>query len=240
MSALRKRSAGPAWVAVLALVLGTMSGTSSPASPAAHVLIVKSDDLPQYQQPIDAFVAAHPGKVTTINLGGSKEDGSKQLERAAKEEQIDAVFALGAQAAGTIKVAYIDPLSGPFANTGAQGLAEFQFYADWLNAHGGVLGKENEHGLIEVREGPSRAVIDVEQSFDFVPDHDRHRHLGGDTLTFDHLRPVLREPRVGHPVCGSHSPAALEDQSAQGPASRRDENAVISVIKSVDPVAEDA
>jgi len=53
-------------------------------------------------------------------------------------------FALGAQGAGTIKVAYIDPLSGPFANTGAQGLAEFQFYADWLNKHGGVLGKKLE------------------------------------------------------------------------------------------------
>ena len=55
-----------------------------------------------------------------------------------------ALFALGAQAAGTIKVAYIDPLSGPFANTGAQGLAEFQFYANWLNSHGGVLGKKLE------------------------------------------------------------------------------------------------
>jgi len=99
MSAMRKRAAGPSWLAVLALVLGTMSGTASPAAPAAHVLIVKSDDLPQYQQPIDAFIAAHAGKVTTIDLGGSKEDGSKQLERAAKEGRIDAVFALGAQAA---------------------------------------------------------------------------------------------------------------------------------------------
>ncbi|MGA7983775.1 MAG: branched-chain amino acid ABC transporter substrate-binding protein [Burkholderiales bacterium] len=55
-----------------------------------------------------------------------------------------ALFALGAQAAGTIKIAYIDPLSGPFANTGAQGLAEFQFYAEWLNKRGGVLGKKLE------------------------------------------------------------------------------------------------
>jgi len=54
-----------------------------------------------------------------------------------------ALFAIGAQAQ-TIKIGYIDPLSGPFANTGAQGLAEFQFYADWLNKHGGVLGKKLE------------------------------------------------------------------------------------------------
>jgi branched-chain amino acid transport system substrate-binding protein len=55
-----------------------------------------------------------------------------------------ALFALSAQAAGTIKIGYIDPLSGPFANTGAQGLAEFQFYAEWLNKRGGVLGQKLE------------------------------------------------------------------------------------------------
>ena len=50
----------------------------------------------------------------------------------------------GSAFAQTIKIAYIDPLSGPFANTGAQGLAEFQFYADQLNKKGGVLGKKLE------------------------------------------------------------------------------------------------
>jgi branched-chain amino acid transport system substrate-binding protein len=63
--------------------------------------------------------------------------------RAAAFGAATAAFALGAQAQ-TIKVAYMDPLSGGFANVGAQGLAEFQFYADWLNAHGGVLGKKLE------------------------------------------------------------------------------------------------
>ena len=99
MTALRKRGAGPSWVALLVLTLCALSGSTSRAAPAAHVLIVKSDDLPQYQQPIDAFIAAHPGKITTIDLGGSKEDGVKLLERTAKEGRIDAVFALGAQAA---------------------------------------------------------------------------------------------------------------------------------------------
>jgi branched-chain amino acid transport system substrate-binding protein len=40
----------------------------------------------------------------------------------------------------TIKVAYIDPLSGPFANVGEQGLAEFRFAVNRINAAGGVLG----------------------------------------------------------------------------------------------------
>ena len=54
-----------------------------------------------------------------------------------------ALVAFGAHAQ-TIRIAYVDPLSGAFANTGAQGLAEFQFYADWLNKRGGVLGKKIE------------------------------------------------------------------------------------------------
>ena len=45
-----------------------------------------------------------------------------------------------AAAAQTIKVAYIDPLSGPFAQTGEQGLAEFRFAVERINASG-ILGK---------------------------------------------------------------------------------------------------
>ena len=42
--------------------------------------------------------------------------------------------------AQNIKVAYIDPLSGAFANVGEQGLAEFRFAVDAINKRGGVLG----------------------------------------------------------------------------------------------------
>jgi branched-chain amino acid transport system substrate-binding protein len=49
------------------------------------------------------------------------------------------LISFGAQAQN-IKVAYIDPLSGPFANVGEQGLAEFRFAVDRINAAGGVLG----------------------------------------------------------------------------------------------------
>ena len=51
-----------------------------------------------------------------------------------------ALISFGAWAQ-TIKVAYIDPLSGPFANVGEQGLAEFRFAVDRVNASG-VLGKQ--------------------------------------------------------------------------------------------------
>ena len=40
-----------------------------------------------------------------------------------------------------IKIAFIDPLSGPFASTGTNGLHQFEYAAETLvNANGGVLG----------------------------------------------------------------------------------------------------
>jgi branched-chain amino acid transport system substrate-binding protein len=42
--------------------------------------------------------------------------------------------------AQTVRVAYIDPLSGPFANVGEQGLAEFRFTVERIN-QSGRLGK---------------------------------------------------------------------------------------------------
>jgi len=54
-------------------------------------------------------------------------------------------IAIGLSAAAAfaepIKIAFIDPLSGPFATTGTNGLAEWQFAVDQLvNKKGGVLG----------------------------------------------------------------------------------------------------
>ena len=61
--------------------------------------------------------------------------------------RLPARFALAAGAlliAGTaaaqVKIAYIDPLSGPFANVGDAGLKHFQSIVDQVNAKGGVLG----------------------------------------------------------------------------------------------------
>jgi branched-chain amino acid transport system substrate-binding protein len=45
-----------------------------------------------------------------------------------------------APAAAQLKIAYVDPLSGPFANIGQQGLQHFQFLIERINAAGGALG----------------------------------------------------------------------------------------------------
>ncbi len=54
---------------------------------------------------------------------------------------IAAFAAFSAQAADSIKIGFIDPLSGPFAATGTNGLKQFEYAADTLvNKKGGVLG----------------------------------------------------------------------------------------------------
>jgi branched-chain amino acid transport system substrate-binding protein len=59
--------------------------------------------------------------------------------RAAALALAAATVSFAAQAQ-TVKVAYIDPLSGPFAQTGEQGLAEFRFTVERIN-QSGKLGK---------------------------------------------------------------------------------------------------
>jgi len=48
--------------------------------------------------------------------------------------------ALPGFAADPVRVAFIDPLSGPFAAVGSSGLKQFQFIASEINKSGGVLG----------------------------------------------------------------------------------------------------
>ncbi len=45
---------------------------------------------------------------------------------------------------GPIRIGYIDPLSGPFANAGEIGLLHFEYLAERINETGGVLGRDIE------------------------------------------------------------------------------------------------
>src|SRR5262245_4679434 len=54
-------------------------------------------------------------------------------------------FAQASKAKGNpIKIAYIDPLSGPFANVGEAGLHHFRAMADEINSKGGMNGRPIE------------------------------------------------------------------------------------------------
>ena len=66
---------------------------------------------------------------------------------------------IGARAEDTIKVAYTDPLSGPFAQVGQQNLQQMQYIIDYINAKGGALGKKFELVSFDNKSQPSEELI---------------------------------------------------------------------------------
>ncbi|WP_299554461.1 branched-chain amino acid ABC transporter substrate-binding protein [uncultured Tateyamaria sp.] len=74
-------------------------------------------------------------------------------------------FAAGAD---TIKIAFIDPLSGPFAGTGTNGLHQYQFAAEELvNKKGGVLdGDMFEIVAFDNKISPKESLIQLQVAID--------------------------------------------------------------------------
>ncbi len=72
-----------------------------------------------------------------------------------------------AMAQETVKIGYIDPLSGGGASVGEGGLKTFQFLADELNAKGGILGKKVEIVPLDNKTNPQESLIQA-------PEGDRH------------------------------------------------------------------
>ena len=71
-------------------------------------------------------------------------------------------------AADSVKIAFIDPLSGPFATTGTNGLAEWKFAAEKLvNEQGGVLGGRNfEIVAFDNKISPKESLIQLQVAID--------------------------------------------------------------------------
>ena len=57
----------------------------------------------------------------------------------------------------TVKIGYIDPLSGGGASVGEIGLKIFQFLADEVNAKGGIQGKKVEIVPLDNKTNPQEA-----------------------------------------------------------------------------------
>jgi branched-chain amino acid transport system substrate-binding protein len=66
----------------------------------------------------------------------------------------------------TIKIAFIDPLSGGAASTGEAGLKTFQFLADQLNAKGGVQGRRLEIVGYDNKLNPQESLTQVQKAID--------------------------------------------------------------------------
>jgi branched-chain amino acid transport system substrate-binding protein len=69
------------------------------------------------------------------------------------------IVAQPAAAQDTIKVAYIDPLSGPFASSGDQFLKVFNYIIADINARGGAMGRKFEIVPFDDKLQPSEALI---------------------------------------------------------------------------------
>lgn len=65
-----------------------------------------------------------------------------------------------------IRIAYIDPLSGPFANVGDAGLKHFRFAADRINQEGGVMGREFEIVPMDNKQSASESAQLVQRAID--------------------------------------------------------------------------
>ncbi|MGL4264349.1 MAG: branched-chain amino acid ABC transporter substrate-binding protein [Afipia sp.] len=82
-----------------------------------------------------------------------------------------AAFALpmlggAAMAQDTVKIGYIDPLSGGGASVGEIGLKTFQFLADEVNAKGGILGKKVEIVPLDNKTNPQESLIQAQKAID--------------------------------------------------------------------------
>lgn len=79
-----------------------------------------------------------------------------------------------AAAHATVKIAFIDPLSGPFATTGTNGLAEWNYAADVLvNSQGGVLGGKKIEivafdNKISAKESLIQLQVAIDQGIRFI------------------------------------------------------------------------
>src|SRR4051795_4640413 len=66
----------------------------------------------------------------------------------------------------TVKIGYIDPLSGGGASVGEVGLKTFQFLAEELNAKGGILGKKVEIVPFDNKTNPQESLIQAQKAID--------------------------------------------------------------------------
>ncbi|MGN1288571.1 MAG: branched-chain amino acid ABC transporter substrate-binding protein [Bradyrhizobium sp.] len=71
-----------------------------------------------------------------------------------------------ASAQESIKIGYIDPLSGGGASVGEGGLNTFQYLADELNAKGGILGHKVEIVPLDNKTNPQESLVQAQKAVD--------------------------------------------------------------------------
>jgi branched-chain amino acid transport system substrate-binding protein len=97
-------------------------------------------------------------------IGGRS--GPKGLKVAGLALAVVVASAPLAVAQDTVKIAYIDPLSGPGATVGEVGLKTFQFLAEELNAKGGGAGKKFEILPFDNKTNPQESLVQAQKAVD--------------------------------------------------------------------------
>jgi branched-chain amino acid transport system substrate-binding protein len=72
----------------------------------------------------------------------------------------------GPAASETLKMAFIDPLSGGAASTGEAGLKTFQYLADQINAKGGAAGLKLEVAGYDNKVNPQESLVQAQKAID--------------------------------------------------------------------------
>ncbi len=76
------------------------------------------------------------------------------------------LFVVPALADDTVKIGYIDPLSGGGASIGEVGLKHFQYLADQINAAGGMNGQKVEIVPLDNKTNPQESLIQAQKAAD--------------------------------------------------------------------------
>src|SRR5271165_7356129 len=76
------------------------------------------------------------------------------------------MFGATAMAQDTLKIGWIDPLSGGAASGGERSLKLFQFLANELNTKGGILGKQVEIVPFDNKLNPQESLIQAQKAID--------------------------------------------------------------------------
>jgi branched-chain amino acid transport system substrate-binding protein len=71
-----------------------------------------------------------------------------------------------AYAQDSVKIGYIDPLSGGGASVGEGGLKTYQYLADELNAKGGILGHKVEIVPLDNKTNPQESLVQAQKAVD--------------------------------------------------------------------------
>ena len=80
---------------------------------------------------------------------------------------VAAALACGTALAQTVKIAYVDPLSGGGATIGEHGLKHLQYLVEVINARGGVLGGQKLEAVAYDNKGsPQESLVQVQKAID--------------------------------------------------------------------------